>query len=85
MAIADRLTGLFITDIPQLGNDEQNEARRFMWLIDALYDRGRFVVASAQADMASLYSGDAWAFEFDRTLSRLQEMTRQSYEGDDGH
>ena len=85
VAIADRLTGLFITDIPQLGNDEQNEARRFMWLIDALYDRGRFVVASAQADMASLYSGDAWAFEFDRTLSRLQEMTRQSYEGDEGH
>ena len=81
VAIADRLTGLFITDIPALGNDEQNEARRFMWLIDALYDRGRFVVASAKTDMASLYSGDAWSFEFERTLSRLQEMTRQSYDG----
>lgn len=80
VAIADRLTGLFITDIPPLGNDEQNEARRFMWLIDALYDRGRFVVASAKTDMASLYCGDMWAFEFDRTLSRLQEMTRQSYD-----
>ena len=78
VAIADRLTGLFITDIPQLGDAAQNEARRFMWLIDALYDRGRFVVASAEVDMQSLYTGQVWAFEFDRTLSRLSEMTRQS-------
>ena len=76
VAIADRLTGLFITDIPTLGNDQQNEARRFMWLIDALYDRGRFVVANAQDEMTKLYQGEVWAFEFERTLSRLQEMTR---------
>ena len=81
VAIADRLTGLFITDIPALGNAEQNEARRFMWLIDALYDRGRFIVASAEQPMTDLYTGDVWAFEFDRTLSRLSEMTRQSHEG----
>ena len=78
VAIADRLTGLFITHIPQLGDVQQNEARRFMWLIDALYDRGRFVVASAEVAMDSLYTGHAWAFEFDRTQSRLSEMTRQS-------
>ena len=78
VAIADRLTGLFMTDIPQLGDATQNEARRFMWLIDALYDRGRFVVASAAVNMDDLYIGHAWAFEFDRTLSRLSEMTRQS-------
>lgn len=76
VAIADRLTGLFITDIPHLDNDAQNEARRFMWLIDALYDRGRFIVASAESPMNALYSGRQWAFEFDRTLSRLAEMTR---------
>lgn len=78
VAIADRLTGLFITEIPQLGDASQNEARRFMWLIDALYDRGRFVVASAAVGMDGLYTGHAWAFEFDRTLSRLSEMTRQA-------
>ena len=78
VAIADRLTGLFITDIPQLDDALQNEARRLMWLIDALYDRGRFVVASAGVDMNHLYQGHAWAFEFDRTLSRLSEMTRLS-------
>jgi cell division protein ZapE len=49
-----------------------------MWLIDALYDRGRFVVASAEVAMDALYTGHAWAFEFDRTLSRLSEMTRQA-------
>ena len=76
VAIADRLTGLFITKIPRLGNEQQNEARRFMWLIDALYDRGRFIVASADVPMASLYDGEVWAFEFERTMSRLQEMTR---------
>ena len=79
VAIADRLTGLFLTDIPKLGDDLQNEARRFMWLIDALYDRGRFIVASAEADMSALYHGQQWAFEFDRTLSRLSEMSRISY------
>lgn len=78
VAIADRLTGLFVTNIPRLGNDQQNEARRFMWLIDALYDRGRFVVASAAEEMDALYQGDVWAFEFERTLSRLSEMTRLS-------
>ena len=81
VAIADRLTGLFITDIPVLDDALQNEARRLMWLIDALYDRGRFVVASAESDMDKLYVGHAWAFEFDRTLSRLSEMTRLSQIG----
>ena len=78
IAVADRLTGLFITDIPLLDDAKQNEARRFMWLVDALYDRGRFLVASAAADMDSLYTGNQWAFEFDRTVSRLSEMTRLS-------
>ena len=80
IAIADRLTGLFITDIPSLDDSKQNEARRFMWLVDALYDRGRFLIASADADMDAIYTGNQWAFEFDRTVSRLSEMTRVSDE-----
>ena len=80
IAVADRFTGLFITDIPILDDEKQNEARRFMWLIDALYDRGRFLIASAEAEMDAIYSGYQWAFEFDRTVSRLSEMTRLSGE-----
>ena len=48
-----------------------------MWLIDALYDRGRFLIASADADIADLYQGRQWKFEFARTLSRLGEMTQR--------
>ena len=76
VAIADRLTGLFLLSIPRLGDAEQNEARRFMWLIDAFYDRGRFLVASADCELKQLYHGRQWAFEFERTYSRLSEMTR---------
>ena len=78
IAVADRFTGLFITDIPLLDDRLQNEARRFMWLVDALYDRGRFLIASAEAEMEQIYTGNQWAFEFDRTISRLSEMTRLS-------
>jgi cell division protein ZapE len=45
-----------------------------MWLIDALYDRGRFLVVSAVTDIETLYVGHQWQFEFDRTASRLGEM-----------
>ena len=78
IAVADRFTGLFITDIPMLDDALQNEARRFMWLVDALYDRERFLIASAEAEMEQIYKGNQWAFEFDRTVSRLSEMTRLS-------
>lgn len=76
LAVADRFSGLILRDIPILDDARQNEARRFMWLIDALYDRGRFMLASADAQVETLYRGDRWAFEFDRTVSRLQEMAR---------
>ena len=78
VALADRLTGLFITNIPQMDDALQNEARRFMWLIDALYDRRRFIVASAAHEMTKIYNGRQWAFEFGRTTSRLSEMSRLS-------
>ena len=75
LVIAERIKGLFLVGIPRLDDNLQNEARRFIWLIDALYDRGRFVVASAHAPMADLYQGTQWQAEFPRTLSRLKEMT----------
>jgi cell division protein ZapE len=82
LALADRLAGLVIRDIPVLGDAEQNEARRFMWLIDAFYDRGRFLIASAEKPVESLYTGSQWAFEFDRTCSRLEEMARARFGSD---
>lgn len=75
LALADRFSGLLIADIPVMDDMMRNEARRFMWLVDAFYDRGRFLVCSAAAGMTQLYQGEAWAKEFPRTQSRLAEMT----------
>ena len=74
LAIAGRFAGVVLADIPQFTESNENLARRFMWLIDALYDRGRFLIASAATDINDLYVGHQWRFEFDRTASRLGEM-----------
>ena len=76
LVLADSFAGLMMRDIPIMGDAEQNEARRFMWLVDALYDRGRFIITSAAAQQDRIYTGSQWAFEFERTRSRLQEMAQ---------
>ena len=77
LAIAGRYAGLVLADIPQFDASNEHLARRFMWLIDALYDRGRFLVVSAVTDIDSLYKGHQWQFEFERTASRLGEMAKR--------
>ena len=77
LAIAGRFAGLVLSDVPQFTDANENVARRFMWLIDALYDRGRFLIASADADIGNLYQGHQWQFEFARTASRLGEMAKR--------
>jgi cell division protein ZapE len=74
LAIAGRFTGIVMHDVPAFDAQNDHLARRFMWLIDALYDRGRFFLASAELSVDSLYNGDKWQFEFARTQSRLREM-----------
>ena len=63
-------------DIPKLDSSKNNESRRFMWLIDALYDRKCFLLANAKEEIKNIYVGNQWKFEFERTSSRLLEMTR---------
>ena len=77
LAIAGRFAGLVLSDVPQFTDANENVARRFMWLIDALYDRGRFLIASADVDIGDLYHGHQWQFEFGRTASRLGEMAKR--------
>ena len=79
LVLADRFAGLILADVPVMGDPEQNEARRFMWLIDAFYDRERFLIASAAAPISEIYTGSQWAFEFARTESRLTEMTNVNF------
>ena len=69
---------VIITNIPVLTLDHENQARRFITLIDEFYDRKVKMIFLAAAAIDNLYSGKKLAFEFKRTISRLKEM--QSYE-----
>ncbi|HWQ86779.1 cell division protein ZapE [Brevundimonas sp.] len=75
LAIAGRFHTLFIEDVPVLGPANHHEARRFVTLVDALYEAGTRLVALAEAPPEALYRKGVGAFEFERTVSRLNEMS----------
>jgi len=81
LEIAERFHTVLIDRIPVLTPVERNEARRFIILIDALYDMRVKLVASAAAEPHALFAGTegAEAFEFARTASRLAEMRSADY------
>jgi cell division protein ZapE len=75
-----RLYGtLFIANVPIFTPQDEDAARRFIMLIDELYDRDVKTVVSAAAQPASLYRGERLTFEFQRAASRLVEMQTQQY------
>lgn len=77
--IADKFHTLFIEHIPKMNYDRRNEAKRFILLIDALYEAKTKVIFSADAPIDKLYRGDDHKFEFDRTISRIHEMQSDQY------
>ena len=81
LAIARTYHTVFVDRIPTLIHDRRNEARRFILLIDVLYERHVRLVASAEAGPDALYEGETGAetFEFARTASRLHEMNSRDY------
>src|SRR5690606_635973 len=81
IALADRFDVFVIEDVPVMDLSRRNEAKRFILLIDTLYDRGRRVVMSAAArpDMLYVARSGGEAFEFERTASRLFEMQRADW------
>jgi cell division protein ZapE len=74
LAIAGRFHTLFLESLPKLTAAQRNEARRFVWLIDALYEARTRLVVLAEAEPDHLYPAGDGAFEFERTASRLHEM-----------
>jgi cell division protein ZapE len=74
LAIAQAIRVLVLEDIPQLSASNYNEAKRFVTLIDALYEARVRLVASAADAPERLYIEGAGSFEFERTASRLREM-----------
>ncbi|KLN59980.1 ATPase [Kiloniella spongiae] len=79
LTIAKRYHTLIMSDIPVMGSENRDKARRFMSLIDALYEHRCNLVAAATAEPEELYPSGDGAFEFERTVSRLQEMRSQEY------
>jgi cell division protein ZapE len=79
LAIAQRFHTIIIVGIPVLGPEKRNEAARFVTLIDALYEHRVKLIAAADAEPAQLYPLGDGAFEFERTVSRLEEMRSSQY------
>ena len=79
LAIVRRYTTLFIDRIPRMGPEKRNEAKRFVTLIDAIYDTRTKLVCSADGEPDALYQSGDGSFEFERTASRLIEMRSEAY------
>lgn len=81
LAISRKYHTIFLENVPFMSGQKRNEAKRFILLIDTLYDRHIKLVVSAAANPHALYQGQGGteAFEFQRTASRLIEMQSTEY------
>jgi len=77
--IARAFNTVVISNMPQLGEEDPNAARRFITLVDEFYDRNVKLLLSANAPIPDLYTGRKLTFEFERTTSRLSEMQSHDY------
>ena len=76
--IADQFKTVVITEVPLFDQERENEARRFIALIDELYDRDTDLFMTTYGDHLNLYSGIKLEDEFTRTTSRLVEMNKKN-------
>ncbi|WP_377809808.1 cell division protein ZapE [Azospirillum sp. A29] len=79
LAIATHFHTVLIDHVPTMKDELRNEAKRFMTLIDALYEHKVNVVIAAEGPPERLYPEGTHAFEFERTVSRLMEMQSEDY------
>jgi cell division protein ZapE len=79
LAVARRFHTVILVGIPRLGPENRNEAARFVALIDALYEHKVKLLAAADAEPEDLYAAGDGVFEFQRTVSRLEEMGSDDY------
>jgi len=80
--LAKMYHAVILAEVPQLTEASNDSARRFINLVDELYDRRVKLIISAQVPISDLYRGQKLAFEFERTQSRLIEMQSQQYLSD---
>jgi len=82
LRLAQAFQTLVLEDVPQMGPEKRNEAKRFVTLIDALYETRTKLIMSAAVEPSELYVDGTGAFEFERTASRLIEMRSEDYLGE---
>jgi cell division protein ZapE len=81
LEIASLYDVVMVSDIPRLGPRDRDRARRFVLLVDALYEHRTALICSADVAPTELYTEGEGRFEFDRTVSRLIEMQAADYLG----
>ena len=79
LALAKAFHTVIVSGIPRMQPDHRDQARRFVTLIDSLYEHRVNLVCSAAAPPQELYPEGRGAFEFQRTASRLMEMQAEDY------
>lgn len=79
LKICETYHSVLLSRVPKMRNENRNELKRLMNLIDVLYENNIRLVMSADALPEDLYQGEDHAYEFERTISRLQEMQSLSY------
>ena len=79
LAVARRFHTVILVGVPVLGPENRNEAARFVQLVDALYEHKVKLLAAADAEPDRLYPVGDGRFEFQRTVSRLEEMRSDTY------
>lgn len=82
LRLAHAFQTLILENVPQLGPHNRNEAKRFVTLIDAIYETRTKLVMSAEVEPSELYLKGDGVFEFERTASRLIEMRSAEYLGE---
>ncbi len=79
LAVAQTYHTVILVGIPRMGPENRNEAARFVTLIDALYENKVKLLVTAAAEPEELYESGDGRFEFERTISRLNEMQSADY------
>lgn len=77
--LAREYHAVIVSNIPELNETREEQARRFIYLVDEFYDRNVKLIISAEKPLQDIYSGNRLRFEYERIVSRLLEMQSQEY------
>ena len=77
--LAREFHSVLVSNVPRMNGGSDDQARRFINMVDEFYDRGVKLLMSAEAPAEQLYAEGRLEFEYQRTLSRLQEMQSREY------